>query len=123
MFEAASSPLARHGCRIQQRRRRNQTSLDIDGIAVHKAEQSPHRYENLPLKPGNRIFIALDISKMRDEALTRRAPVCAPHAAIWMTFMDVNLGWLAAATILAMIALIVALPDVGLVSDDGEASG
>ena len=37
------------------------------------------------------------------------------------TLMDINLGWLAAASILALMALIIALPDVGLVSDDGEA--
>ncbi len=35
--------------------------------------------------------------------------------------MDVNLTWLATATVLALIALIVALPDVELVSDDDEA--
>jgi len=42
---------------------------------------------------------------------------------MWMTLMDVNLGWLAAATLLALIALIIALPDFELVSDDGEAIG
>ena len=37
--------------------------------------------------------------------------------------MDINLGWLAAAMVLALIALILALPEVGLVSDAGEAVG
>ncbi len=34
--------------------------------------------------------------------------------------MDINLGWLAAATLLALVALILALPDVELVSDDDD---
>jgi hypothetical protein len=37
--------------------------------------------------------------------------------------MDINLSWLAAAAVLALIALILALPDIQLVSDDGEAVG
>jgi hypothetical protein len=38
----------------------------------------------------------------------------------WTTFMDIHLGWLAAAAILALLDLLLILPDVGLVSDNGE---
>ncbi|MGP8232292.1 MAG: hypothetical protein ACLQL2_06445 [Methylovirgula sp.] len=87
---------------------------------MHK-EQRRSSIQKFASKAWEPDFVALHAGKMRNEALTRRAPVCAPHAPIWMTFMDVNLTWLATATVLALIALIVALPDVELVSDDDEA--
>jgi hypothetical protein len=37
--------------------------------------------------------------------------------------MDINLSWLAVITILALLELFLALPEVGLISDNGEAVG
>ena len=86
---------------------------------MHKAKRK-RKFAAQTCEPD---FVALHAEKMRNEAPRVGHEIVRRTRRHGTTLMDINLAWLAAATVLALIALILVLPDIQLVSDDGEADG